>query len=278
MYTINCQGRILDLSQPVIMGIINATPDSFYDGGKYNEPTKAVKRAEEMIKCGAAILDIGGMSSRPGAGTIAVDEEIRRVTPVINAIRDAFPNVFISVDTFRKEVAKAAFEHGGDIINDISAGELDPGIMAFAGENQIPYVLMHMKGIPVNMQENPEYENVVQFVLKYLIERIRVAEQKGIKDLVVDPGFGFGKSLAHNFELLNRLEVFQIMEKPVLAGISRKSMIYNSIGAEADNALYGTTAAHTIALLKKVSILRVHDVKAARQAIAICQNLSFHSQ
>jgi dihydropteroate synthase len=273
MFSLNGGGRLLDLTQPVIMGIINATPDSFFDGGKYTDPEKAVERAGEMIGCGATILDIGGMSSRPGASIVPLDEEVRRVVPVIEAIRNAYPEVFLSVDTFRKEVAEAAFEHGVDIINDISAGELDPSMLDFVAQKGMPYILMHMKGVPSNMQDAPRYENVVQFVLQYLIGRVALCESKGIRDVVIDPGFGFGKSLEHNYELLSRLEVLGILEKPVLVGISRKSMIYKAIGKEADSADYGTTAAHMAALQKNAKILRVHDVEAARQAIAVWKQM-----
>lgn len=273
MYSINCSGRILDLNHPVIMGIINVTPDSFYDGGEYNSVEKSLIRAGEMIKAGAQILDVGGMSSRPGADIIKVDEEINRTCPVIQAIRSRYGDIFISIDTFRKDVAKAAIESGADIINDISAGDLDPGIIDYAGEEQIPYILMHMKGIPANMQEDPIYSNVVQQVLHYLIEKVKYCQIKGIRDLIIDPGFGFGKSLEHNYELLKALEVFQLTERPILVGISRKSMIYKALEGTPDNVLYGTTAAHMVALQKGAKILRVHDVEAARQTLAIWERI-----
>jgi dihydropteroate synthase len=273
MHTINCNGKLLELSDPVVMGILNVTPDSFFDGGRFEREDKALARAAEMIEEGATILDIGGMSSRPGASIIDIDEEIRRVLPVIKAIRKEFPAIFISVDTFRKEVAAASFGEGADIINDISGGELDPAIIDFAGKNSIPYVLMHMKGIPESMQDDPVYMDVVQHVLQYLISRVALCRSKGIKDIIVDPGFGFGKSMDHNFELLKNLEVFGILDTPVLVGISRKSMIYNAIKSTPEHALYGTTAAHMVALQQGAKILRVHDVEAARQTIMIFNHL-----
>lgn len=273
METINCQGRILDLTLPVVMGIINATPDSFYDGGRHNSLQNALKRAEEMLESGAKILDVGGMSSRPGAEIIDIDEEIQRIRPIVRGIAQHFPGAIISIDTFRREVAQEAIESGASIINDISAGEIDPRIMHFAAENGVPYIVMHMKGIPANMQSSPVYRDVVQQVLQYLMEKVHYCKRIGIKDLIVDPGFGFGKSLDHNFDLLRSLEVFQLLQKPVLVGISRKSMIYKALDSSPEGVLAGTTAAHMWALQKGAKILRVHDVDAAVQSIGIWKHL-----
>jgi dihydropteroate synthase len=269
MESINCLGNVLDLTSPVLMGIINATPDSFYDGGQHNTVKNAMKRAEGMLISGAKILDIGGMSSRPGAEIIEIDEEIRRVVPIIKHIVQSFPGVILSIDTFRKEVAQAAVDSGASIINDISAGEIDPAIIPFAAETGIPYIMMHMKGIPSNMQNSPVYTNVVQQVLQYLIYRVKFCEEAGIKEIIVDPGFGFGKSLEHNYELLRSLDVFQLLKKPVLVGISRKSMIYKALDSSPEAVLAGTTAAHMWALQKGAKILRVHDVDAAKQSLVI---------
>ena len=269
MQTINCRGRLLDLGKPVIMGILNLTPDSFYDGGRYNKNEEAIIRAGKMIADGASIIDVGGMSSRPGSRELPEQEEIDRIIPVIAALRQADKQVFLSVDTYRLAVARAAVEAGADLINDISAGELDPEIITFAASHQIPCILMHMAGLPENMQHNPSYEDVVQYVLQYLLRRIKVYEDKGLKELIIDPGFGFGKTLEHNYQLLNRLEVFKILGKPVLAGLSRKSMIYKITGGTPETALAGTTAAQMVALQKGASILRVHDVQEARDTIRI---------
>lgn len=273
MGSINCLGKILDLTSPVVMGIINATPDSFYDGGQHNTVKKALKSAEEMLISGAKILDVGGMSSRPGAEIIEIDEEIRRIKPIISELTQSFPGLIISVDTFRKEVAQAAVDSGASIINDISAGEIDPDIISYAAEQEIPYIMMHMKGIPSNMQLSPDYDNVVQQVLQYLMHKVKYCEEAGIKDIIVDPGFGFGKSLEHNYELLRSLDVFQLLEKPVLVGISRKSMIYKALDSTPEAVLAGTTAAHMWALQKGAKVFRVHDVEAAIQCITIWKNI-----
>lgn len=269
MNTINCCGKLLDLTQPAIMGIINTTPDSFYEKSRHLNPKSAINEAEKMINAGAVILDIGGMSTRPGSSTISIDEEIRRVVPVINAIRSTFESIIISIDTFRMEVAKAAVDNGADLINDISAGDLDPSIIEFAGSQSLPYIMMHMKGVPVDMQDDPIYDDVVQQVFNYLMNKINTCSSAGIRDIIIDPGFGFGKTAKHNFSLLKRLEVFKVLGRPILIGISRKSMIYKTLEVTADDSLYGTTAAHVIALQKGARILRVHDVRAAYDAIEI---------
>ena len=274
MKTIRAGGRLLKLDVPVIMGILNVTMDSFYGDSRLSGVTAIVERAHKMIEEGATILDIGGMSSRPGAKEIPVEEEIDRVVPGIQAIRSQFPDIFLSIDTYRRPVAAAAIDAGADLINDISAGELDPDLVEYAATRQIPVILMHMKGIPVSMQDNPDYpEGVVAHVLQYLLGRIKQYESLGLHDLIVDPGFGFGKTVDHNFQLLKRLEVFRLTGKPVLVGLSRKSMIYNVTGGTPDTALAGTIAAQMAALQKGASILRVHDVRAAADTIRIWESI-----
>ena len=273
MNTINCRGKLLDLSQPVIMGIINATPDSFYEKSRHLNSNSAIIEAAKMIEAGAGILDIGGMSTRPGSSSISIDEEIRRVVPVIKSLRSDFGSIVISIDTYRMEVAKAAVENGADMINDISAGEIDPSIINYAGSQSLAYIMMHMNGLPVDMQDDPVYDDVVQQVFNYLMNKINTCSSAGIHDIIIDPGFGFGKTIDHNFSLLKKLEVFRVLDRPILIGISRKSMIYRTLEVTPDDSLFGTTAAHVIALQKGARILRVHDVRAAQDAIQIWQQV-----
>ncbi|MEI6412359.1 MAG: dihydropteroate synthase [Bacteroidota bacterium] len=273
--TLNCRGRLLDLSTPIVMGILNVTPDSFFDGGQYNTSEAVLRQAEKMLEDGAQILDIGGASSRPGAKTVAAEEEIKRVVPAIEAVLSRFPSTIISIDTWRSEVLHAALDAGASIINDISAGRFDtnffPSIGALASKGEsIPYILMHMQGDPGTMQQNPVYEDVVQEVLDFFIAKIQELRAIGVKDIVLDPGFGFGKSVAHNFALLKQLSVFQtITGLPVLAGLSRKSMICRVLGVKPEQALNGTTALHIPALMQGAKILRVHDVREAVEVIRL---------
>lgn len=273
--TLNCRGRLLNLQKPVVMGILNVTPDSFFDGGRYSGPDAALRQAEKMLSEGAGILDIGGASSRPGAREVSVEEELNRVVPVIRQILAHFPEAFISVDTWRASVAYAAVEAGACIINDISAGRLDPDYFSMLGRlskegESVPYILMHMRGEPGTMQQNPVYQDVVQEVLDFFIERVAALHREGVTDIVLDPGFGFGKSVEHNFALLKHLSVFQnVMELPVLAGLSRKSMICRTLGVKPEQALNGTTALNMVALMQGASILRVHDVKEAIDLIKL---------
>ncbi len=269
MYTLNCKGRLLTLEQPVVMGILNITPDSFYGSSRVQHAGELVIKARQMIAEGATILDIGGQSSRPGSKPISAAEELQRVLPAIETVKQNFPETFISVDTFYAAVAKAAVQAGADIINDISAGEMDAAMIDTVASLKIPYIAMHMKGTPATMQQNPVYEDVTGEVLDYFIQKTEQCSKAGINDIILDPGFGFGKTIEHNLQLLKKLEVMQILKKPVMAGLSRKSTIYKILGVTAEEALNGTTVLNTIALTKGATILRVHDVKAAVEAIKL---------
>ncbi|MBC7774331.1 MAG: dihydropteroate synthase [Phycisphaerae bacterium] len=266
--SINCKGQLLDLSRPVVMGILNVTPDSFFDGGQYLKETTLLQQAEKMLREGASILDIGGASSRPGAIEVSESEEMRRTLPGIEAILKNFPNTIVSVDTWRANVASAAVQAGASIVNDISAGNLDPKMLETVATLGIPYVLMHMQGTPDNMQKSPDYEDVVTEVLDFFVQKIETLHGLGVKDILLDPGFGFGKTVEHNFSLLKNLHVFQnVLGLPILAGLSRKSMICKPLGIKPAEALNGTTALHMVALQQGSSILRVHDVREAVEVI-----------
>ncbi len=267
--TLNCRGQLLRLDEPVVMGIINVTPDSFYAGSRQASVGGALLQADKMVAEGAAILDIGGQSTRPGADIIGIDEEISRVIPVIEAIYVKHPKIIISVDTFYAQVADAAYSAGASIINDISGGTMDDAMLATAARLKMPYVCMHIKGTPQTMQQQAVYADVTKEVLEYFIERIDKCRQAGIHDVVIDPGFGFAKTPKHNFTLLHNLEIFKILGVPMLAGLSRKSTIYKTLGTTADEALNGTTVLNTIALLKGAHILRVHDVKQSMEAVKL---------
>lgn len=269
MPTINCNGKVLSLEKPRIMAILNVTPDSFFDGGKWKNLDNAMRKTENMLDAGADIIDVGGMSSRPGAQIIEIEEEIERIKPVISKIRKEFPECIISVDTFRAEVAKIAIESGADMVNDISGGDLDPTLPELLSDKNIPYIIMHMRGIPENMQSNPSYDNLMGRLLRYFINKTIDYAKMGIKDLIIDPGFGFGKTLNDNFEILNKLSYFKLLERPILVGISRKSMVYKSLGKSPDSALAGTIAANVMAINNGASILRVHDVEECADAIEI---------
>ncbi len=273
LQSLNCAGTLLDLSRPQVMGILNLTPDSFYDGGFYSQESAIVEHCAKMITEGATIIDIGGASSRPGAATVDPSEELRRILPAIRSIRRRFPQAFISVDTYWSEVASAVVDEGVQIINDISAGQMDPELWPTIARLKVPYILMHMQGKPQNMQKNPHYESVTMEVLDFLIDKVGRLRDLGIHDLVIDPGFGFGKTISHNFQMLQEFSAFQILGLPILAGLSRKSMIYKSLGISAQEALNGTTALHMVALEKGAKILRVHDVKEAAQTIKLWEQL-----
>ena len=266
---INIRGRLFDLSKPKVMGILNLTPDSFYDGGVHNEINKIEDHVNKMVNDGMDILDIGGYSSKPGAKNISVDEELSRVIPILKHIRKIFPELVISIDTFRSKIASASINEGADIINDISGGTLDKNMMSIVAKNNCPYILMHMQGNPQNMQNDPSYENVTLEIIQYLAQRIKIAHDNNIVDIIVDPGFGFGKTLEHNFEILNNLEKFNVLDTPILAGFSRKSMIYKTLKTSSEKALNGTSSLNTIALTKGAKILRVHDVKEAKECIIL---------
>ncbi len=274
MTTINCRGVLVDLTEPIVMGILNITPDSFSDGGKYVTVDAALAHAGQMIAAGATIIDVGGASSRPGAVTVDVQEETDRVVPVIRAIHEQFPDILISIDTWRAEVARAAVNAGACIINDISAGLLDDNMFAVMAELNVPVILMHMKGTPETMQKSPRYDDVVTEVLDFLMERVSTLQALGVKDIIVDPGFGFGKTLAHNYELLKRMgEIGAVIQRPVLAGISRKSMVYKLLGIDPADALNGTAALHMVALQQGAKILRVHDVKETVEVVRLWKAL-----
>lgn len=272
--TINCRGRLLDLSQPIVMGILNINEDSFYQASRFTESAIILKTAERMLAEGATILDIGGMSSRPGAVVIDVEEELHRVIPVIESIHREFPDALISIDTIRSKIAREAIQAGAAMINDVSAGRLDEDLYPTLAELQVPYVLMHMQKRPETMQEAPVYENVVQEVLDFLIAEIEALRKLGLKDILVDPGFGFGKSIEHNYEILRSLHVFQLLDVPILAGISRKSMIYKLLDIGPEHALNGTSALHMVALQQGAKVLRVHDVAPAVEVIKLWQMIS----
>ncbi len=265
----NFKEKTLESKIPKVMGILNVTPDSFYDGNKYLSIQNAVSRVGEMIQEGASIIDIGGMSSRPGSDFVSTNEEIKRVLPVLEVVREKYPDILISVDTFNSELAEKSLQIGADIINDISAGELDEKILDVVSKYNAPYIFMHMKGIPKNMQNDTKYVDVVADVLKYLMIKIRKFRSRGINKLIADPGFGFGKSIEDNFSLLNNLDVFQLLEIPILVGVSRKSMLYKSLGITPVQSLNATTIANTIALMNGANILRVHDVKEAVEAVRL---------
>jgi dihydropteroate synthase len=267
--TLNINGSLFDLSSPKVMGILNVTPDSFYDGGNFSNHNEIIKYVSKMISEGADIIDVGGYSSRPGAKNISVKEEEDRVIPIVKLISKTFRKTIISVDTFRSEIATKALDSGASIINDISGGELDPQMYKSVGQFKAPYIIMHMKGNPSNMQDDPKYNNVVVEVIKNLSNKINKAENSGIIDVLIDPGFGFGKTLKHNYKLLNDLKLFKILERPILAGLSRKSMIYKILKNSPEEALTGTISLNTIALINGANILRVHDVKEAKETIKL---------
>ncbi len=271
MYTLNCRGKIIKIDSPVIMGIINVTPDSFYKGYANLPLTNIVALAGDMINQGATILDLGAQSTRPGSERITAEEEIERLMPALQAIKMAFPEILISADTYHAAVADAAMKSGASIINDISAGEMDAGMIPTVAAWQAPYICMHMKGTPETMQQQALYEDVVKEVLDFFIQKIAICKAAGINDLIIDPGFGFGKTIAHNFSLLKNLSLFSILDVPVLAGLSRKSTVYKTLGCSPAEALNGTTVLNTIALMNGANIIRVHDVKEASEAAILVE-------
>ncbi|MEM9921372.1 MAG: dihydropteroate synthase [Bacteroidota bacterium] len=269
--TLNCKGRLVDLSTPKVMGILNVTPDSFFDGGQYTAEDAMLHQVEKMIEEGADFIDIGGMSSRPGAEIISVDEELGRVIPVVRAIGKRFPDSILSIDTVRSRVAREAVAAGASMVNDISAARFDEQLFETVGKLQVPYVLMHMQGKPSDMQKAPTYDSVLTEVLDFLIDKLEQLRHHNVKDVVIDPGFGFGKALSHNYELLSQMSVFKTLGLPILAGVSRKSMICKLLKVNPAQALNGTTALHMIALQQGASILRVHDVRPAVEVIQLWQ-------
>ena len=267
MFTLNCKGKILSLEKPLVMGIINATPDSFYEGHLAKGMDEILKLAEKMIREGAAILDIGGQSSRPGSERITEQEELERVIPVIQLIRQHFSDVILSIDTYYSIVAENAVKQGVSIVNDISAGEMDKAMIPMVASLKVPYICMHMKGTPGTMQKNISYGDVVKEVLDFFIQKTAACSAAGINDIIIDPGFGFGKTNEHNLKLLKELKLFSMLDKPILVGLSRKSTVYKTLNITAAEALNGTTVLNTLALQNGASILRVHDVKEAKEAV-----------
>lgn len=273
-HTINCGGELIDLSSPKVMGIINVTPDSFFSGSRKNQLNEIVSTAEKMLQEGADFLDIGGYSSRPGAEDISIEEELERVIDPILAINEKFPDAIISIDTFRSEVARKAVEAGAEIINDISAGYLDNEMLETVADLNVTYIAMHMRGTPQNMKEQINYDDLLKEVMFYFSEVVDKCNHLGIKDVVIDPGFGFAKNADQSFHLLNHLEYLKRLDKPILVGVSRKSMIYRTLDMTAEQALNGTTALNTLALFKGASILRVHDIKEAKEVVNLINELN----
>lgn len=272
--TINIQGTLMDLSTPKVMGIINVTPDSFFSGSRKESEADVLRQAEKMISEGAEILDIGGYSTRPGAAEVTNEEEINRVCGPIEAISKQFPDIPISIDTFRADVAAAAVGRGASIVNDISAGLLDAQMLETVGKLKVPYIAMHMRGTPQTMKELTSYDDLLKEVMQYFSERIAKCKEAGIKDIIVDPGFGFAKTIEQNYYLLNSVDYLKQLGLPLLIGVSRKSMIYKVLNIEPEAALNGTTVLNTLALLKGASILRVHDVKEAVEAVKLINQIT----
>jgi dihydropteroate synthase len=271
--TLNLNGRLMILDKPIIMGILNVTPDSFYDGGKYSGTDQLLKQTERMLGDGASLIDLGGYSSRPGATDIPEEEEKIRVLSAIQNILKHFPDAILSVDTFRSAIAKSAIGEGAAMVNDISAGELDQQMFSVIAELKVPYVAMHMRGAPQTMARLTHYDNLVRELIEYFHQKIARLRELGVKDIIIDPGFGFAKTREQNFQILNHLEELQILGQPILAGLSRKSMVWKTLDQRPEDALNGTTALNTIALLKGADILRVHDVKEAVEVVKLLTQL-----
>jgi dihydropteroate synthase len=272
--TINCKGQLIDLSIPKVMGILNVTPNSFFDGGKYDDQSDLLTQVDKMLSDGATFIDIGAYSSKPSAEFVSEEEELGRIIPAVQLILKHFPEAILSIDTFRSEVAKACIENGAAIINDISAGSLDKEMFGVIAEYNVPYIMMHMRGTPQTMQSMTHYEDIVKEMLFYFSEKINKARSLGINDLIIDPGFGFAKTIDQNYEVLGKTELFQLLELPLLVGISRKSMIYKTLNSSAKEALNGTTVLNTIALTKGANILRVHDVKEAVECVQLWSEIN----
>lgn len=270
---INCKGQLIDFSTPKVMGILNITPDSFYDGGKRKTKMEFLVHAEKMLEEGADFVDVGAYSSRPGAADISEEEELNRILPVVETLVQNFPDIILSIDTFRSKVARKCIEAGAAFINDISAGNLDPNMMKTIGELQVPYIMMHMRGTPQTMKDLNAYDDLIEDVLYYFSEKIAEARDHGINDLIIDPGFGFSKNISQNFELLSHLELLKNLDLPLLSGLSRKSLIYKTFKTIPEEALNGTTVLNTISLMKGANILRVHDVKEAVECVKLTERM-----
>ena len=269
MYTLNCKGKLLVLDKPLVMGILNVTPDSFYDRHLLTGMDAIITHAGKMISEGADILDIGGQSTKPGSQRITIEEELARVLPVVILLQQKYPGLVLSIDTYYAEVATAAVNEGADIVNDISGGDMDAAMLQTVAALQVPYICMHIRGTPETMQQKTNYDDVVKEVLDYFIEKIAACTAAGIKDVIIDPGFGFAKTIQHNFTLLKNLQAFQMLNKPILAGLSRKGTIYKTLGITVEEALNGTTVLNTLAFLNGAAIVRVHDVKEAKEIITL---------
>ncbi|HTQ65444.1 MAG TPA: dihydropteroate synthase [Puia sp.] len=273
MFSLNCKGKLLIAEQPLVMGIINITPDSFYSSSRFINKGDILKQAAKMLEEGAAILDIGGQSTRPGAEQLSIDEEAGRVIPAIELIHQQFPEAILSVDSYHSQIVIQAVSAGASIVNDITAGNGDELMFETVSRLNVPYICMHMKGDPRNMQRNPVYDNVITELLDFFIRKKNECNKAGIKDIILDPGFGFGKTIHHNFEILNHFDSFKILDCPLMIGVSRKSTIYKTLGVSVQEALNGTTVLNTIGLLKGAGILRVHDVKEAREAVKLISTI-----
>lgn len=270
---INCNGNLIDLTTPKVMGILNVTPNSFYDGGKHKEINSIIHQVDKMLSGGADFIDIGAYSSKPSAEFVSEEEEIKRLVPIVKSLVETFPNIVLSVDTFRAQVAKASVENGVAMVNDIAAGLLDDKMLETVAELKVPYIMMHMRGNPQTMQSLTDYNDIVKEMIFYFSERIQKARSFGISDIVIDPGFGFAKTLEQNYEVLHKMELFSILELPILVGVSRKSMIYKVLENSPQEALNGTSVLNTIALQKGAKILRVHDVNEAVECIKLVSKL-----
>lgn len=272
--TINCKGTLIDLSTPKVMGILNITPDSFYDGGHYKNEVSILNQVEKMLNEGATFIDLGAYSSRPGADQVSETEELKRIIPIVELLVAKFPDINLSIDSFRSDIVKKCIGAGAAMVNDISAGKLDSTILETVGKLNVPYIMMHMKGTPQTMQRFTDYEDLFKDIIYYFSERITEARSHKINDIIIDPGFGFSKTLEQNYELLNNLELLNIIGLPILIGVSRKSMIYKLLNNSPNEALNGTTSLNTIALLKAAKILRVHDVKEAMECVKLTNQLN----
>ena len=272
--TINCKGQLIDLTTPKVMGILNVTPNSFYDGGMYKSSSEMLTKVGKMLSDGATFIDVGAYSSKPSAEYVSEEEELQRIIPIINLILEYYPEALLSVDTFRSEVAKVCIQNGAAIINDISAGNLDDKMLETIAKYNVPYIMMHMRGTPETMQKMTSYEDIVKEILFYFSEKVANARSFGINDLIIDPGFCFAKTLDQNYEVLQKMELFEILELPLLAGFSRKSMIYKTLQSSAEEALNGTIVLNTVALTKGAKILRVHDVKEAMECITLFNKIN----
>ena len=273
MFTLNCNGRMLVANRPLVMGIINITPDSFYDGSRCNNADDVLRETERMLKDGADIIDLGAQSTRPNSQLISMEEELSRLAGIADVVTDKFPETFFSIDTFYSKVAEICIAAGASIINDVSGGQMDTNMLTVAAKLHVPYVCMHMRGTPQTMQQHNNYDDVTKAVLDYFIIKTEECKAAGIHDVIIDPGFGFSKNIQQNFQLLNELDTLKMLDRPILVGLSRKSTIYKTLGISAGEALNGTTVMNTIALMKGATILRVHDVKEAKECVTLFHHL-----